>query len=312
MSEPRAREQRGADTPELSYEHLNSAPPPPRENGRRGVLLYSKASIYGAIFLGLNLTLLSVLLVFNADALYVGEDGLLENSATFLFFLTALLLLAIAVLGRGAPGRWLYLLGALAFLFATGEEISWGQRILGWETPHWLGAVNVKNETNLHNIEWAWGPIHRGYRVGTMLLCVATGAAYFARKSRVFGVPLPSFLLLCCFLVTYAYRPRDLVGVFPLSIVYGQHLLLLLFAAYACFSRDRRLFTLSVLFLAVIILEQFLLHQFNPRPAPPWEAGEYLFSIACFVYAAELFLTHRAVVEKNVRAAYRAVSQARQ
>ena len=259
-------------------------------------MLYSKVSIYGAVFLCLNLILLNVLPVFDADAYYVltREDSLFENIAAFLFFLTALLLLAIVAGGRGVPGRWLYILGVLAFVFATGEEISWGQRIFGFETPNYLREINLQNEVNLHNIEWAQVLIYGSHRAGGMLLCLVASAAYFARKSSFFGVPFPSILTMFCFLVWYAYRPRDLVGNFPLSIVLGQHLLLLLFVTYACFSRERRLFTLSALFLAAIVLEQFILQTFVEGPTlyPVWEGGEYLFSIACVVYAGELFFTH--------------------
>ena len=259
--------------------------------------------------MGLNLTLLSVLLVFNADALYVGEDGLLENSATFLFFLTALLLLAIAVLGRGAPGRWLYLLGALAFLFATGEEISWGQHIFGFETPDYIRDRNYQEEFNFHNLEGV--RLYSIYTPATLLFCAVTGAAYFARKSSLFGVPFPSILLVFCLFFVYAYPIAEKFSVKSFLLHYP---LFVVFAAYACFSRDRWLFIMSALFLTVLALQRSIFDPFVGSSVPPfiWEGSEYLLSIVCFVYAAELFLTHRAVVEKNVRAAYRAVSQSRQ
>ena len=104
-----------------------------------------------------------------------------------------------------------------------------------------------------------------------------------------------------CFLVQYGYRPRDIVGRFPMSLVLEQYPLLLFFAAYAFFSRERRLFTLSAVFFAAIVLEQFILYEFsriNVELRSVWEGGEYLFGIACVVYAGELFLTHRAAVQK--------------
>ncbi len=255
-------------------------------------------SIYGAIFLGLNLILLIVLRVFyvNAWSALTREDALVENSTAFLFFLTALLLLAIAARGRGVPGRWLYLLGAFAFVFAAGEEISWGQRIFGFETPSYLREINLQNEFNLHNIEVV--AFQQVYRVGMMILCVATSAAYFARKSSFFGVPFPSILLMYCFLLVYAYLPQDIIGRFPLSIFTRQHMLLLLFVAYACFSRERRLFTLSVLFLAAMVPGESILHTTG---LGGWEGREYLFSIACVVYAGELFLTqHKSLTPTRV------------
>ena len=278
-------------------------PPPPPGDGRGGVLLYSTVSIYGAVFLGLNLVLLGVLIVFHIDTYEVltREDGLFENLTALLFFLTALLLGVIAAMGRGIPGRWLYVLGALAFAFATGEEISWGQRIFGFATPDYLRAINTQNEFTLHNIGGISGVFNRLHRAGILLLCITTCAAYFVRKSRICGVFLPSILTMYCFLVQYGYRPRDIVGGFPLSLVREQYPLLLFFAAYAFFSRERRLFALSAVCFAAIVLEHFILYEFsriNVEPRSVWEGGEYLFGIACVVYAGELFLTHRAAVQK--------------
>ena len=132
--------------------------PPPPGDDRGGILLYSTVSVYGAAFLGLNLILLSVLVVFDMDTYQVltREDALFENLTALLFFLTALLLGAIAAMGRGIPG--------------------------------------------------------------SMVTTI-----------------------------------RDIVGNFPLSLVRDQYLLLLFFAAYAFFSRERRLFTLSAVFFAAIV-----------------------------------------------------------
>lgn len=41
---------------------------------------------------------------------------------------------------------------AIVFFIAFGEEISWGQRILGLETPESLEGINDQGETNLHNL----------------------------------------------------------------------------------------------------------------------------------------------------------------
>lgn len=54
----------------------------------------------------------------------------------------------------GGP-RWrtlAYLGLAIVFFVAFGEEISWGQRILGIETPESLEGINDQGETNLHNL----------------------------------------------------------------------------------------------------------------------------------------------------------------
>jgi hypothetical protein len=40
----------------------------------------------------------------------------------------------------------------LFLFFAAGEEISWGQRIFGIETPEYFQQHNAQQETNLHNL----------------------------------------------------------------------------------------------------------------------------------------------------------------
>lgn len=46
---------------------------------------------------------------------------------------------------------WLAL-AAVACLYVAGEEVSWGQHLLNWNTPEYWKAVNDQGETNLHNV----------------------------------------------------------------------------------------------------------------------------------------------------------------
>jgi hypothetical protein len=45
---------------------------------------------------------------------------------------------------------WLFM--GFLFLFGALEEISWGQRILGIESPQWFLKHNKQGETNIHNL----------------------------------------------------------------------------------------------------------------------------------------------------------------
>jgi hypothetical protein len=47
-------------------------------------------------------------------------------------------------------GAWIALAGLCCF-YVVGEEISWGQHILKWNTPEYWAAINDQNETNFHN-----------------------------------------------------------------------------------------------------------------------------------------------------------------
>ena len=88
---------------------------------------------------------------------FAAEDGLVEYSTSIFLFVACLALLGLA---RTAPGYKRYLLAfyALAFFFAAGEEISWGQRIFGWESGEFWQENNYQGETTLHNL--VVGDIH--------------------------------------------------------------------------------------------------------------------------------------------------------
>ncbi len=51
-------------------------------------------------------------------------------------------------------GLWIAL-ATLCCFYVSGEEISWGQHILNWQTPEHWAQYNDQNETNLHNTS-AW------------------------------------------------------------------------------------------------------------------------------------------------------------
>jgi hypothetical protein len=89
--------------------------------------------------------------------IYVEEDGLIE-------WLTVAFLLGVAFVSIGrffrlrAVRSRLFLaclLGAGGlFIFGAGEEISWGQRLLGFGTPAAIEQFNTQNEFTVHNLEF--------------------------------------------------------------------------------------------------------------------------------------------------------------
>lgn len=86
---------------------------------------------------------------------YAAEDGPLEYATALLLLIAGIILVRRAVLlGADKPRRyvWLTCLYALAFVFAAGEEVSWGQRIFNWESGDFFVTHNHQAETNLHNL----------------------------------------------------------------------------------------------------------------------------------------------------------------
>ena len=78
------------------------------------------------------------------------------------------------------------------FFVLAGEEISWGQRILGIATPESLKAVNVQEEFNFHNIDG----IHQHVRLVGVL-----SAAFFC-----YLIPLSNRFLPGCRRLYRHYR----------------------------------------------------------------------------------------------------------
>jgi hypothetical protein len=102
----------------------------------------------------LDRLILLVVLHFLFYYLYVSlvfENGSMEDSllewGTFAFALVAGLLFLISGM-RGI--RFSFFL-SFAFLFFAFEEISWGQRVFGFEGPLLFQEKNYQKETNLHN-----------------------------------------------------------------------------------------------------------------------------------------------------------------
>ena len=63
---------------------------------------------------------------------------------------------------------------AVAFTIGALEEISWGQRIFGWDTPGAISDVNRQGETTLHNIAWLEAAVYTA--VAWMSIAAIAGA----------------------------------------------------------------------------------------------------------------------------------------
>ncbi len=112
-------------------------------------ILVNAAVIFGlGVFLG----------IANPDyfhGVYTAEDGLLE-------WLTVFAMGSVAALLTGRLWNYRHLLnwrqGALLAalvvlaIFGAGEEISWGQRLLGIDSPDFFLTHNQQQEINLHNL----------------------------------------------------------------------------------------------------------------------------------------------------------------
>lgn len=102
-----------------------------------------------------------------------------------------------------------FALAAFGLFFVAGEEISWGQRLFGWEPTELIDEINYQDEYTLHNLHFFQHKVLYGY-VTLCILAITlpwiTRAVPALRRFRNF---VPSPLLLFFFL-------------FPLLIYRGQ------------------------------------------------------------------------------------------
>ena len=114
------------------------------------------------------------------------EDGLIENATAVVYLCCFVLGLSLAkrVAANGAR-RWslFYVALSFAFLFVAMEEISWGQRLLAFESPSLFHEQNIQKEVSLHNLSGLYILLHPAY------IMVGFVGAFGGRILEQIGVP---------------------------------------------------------------------------------------------------------------------------
>lgn len=119
-----------------------------------------KTHAHAITALGLFVLIISayLLMAWSWPAAYIWatyEDLYGEWAQTWSFALACLFSARLAFMP--SRYRWFFAVLALACLYVVLEEISWGQRLIGFDTPELLKRYNLQREANLHNL--LTGPI---------------------------------------------------------------------------------------------------------------------------------------------------------
>ena len=123
--------------------------------------VYSEAELPERVVyvLVLGITLTGIVLASidptHVDEVFAAEDGVVEWLTVFGLAL-GVGVCVFRVIKLYAHRARLFTLAtallALMLFFVAGEEISWGQRIFGVDTPEWFKVYNLQQETNIHNL----------------------------------------------------------------------------------------------------------------------------------------------------------------
>lgn len=120
--------------------------------------------LWGASILITPLYLLSHHGVFGIPESVFAEDGLFEYLTVVILLIVAGMAAVGMVKGRAwlnGSERALLVIFIFGLIFLAGEEASWGQRIIGIETPPSLREKNFQGELNVHNLFLGWNEILR-------------------------------------------------------------------------------------------------------------------------------------------------------
>lgn len=154
------------------------------------------------------------------------EDGLYENIGAVFFLLTGLVFLygflrttgKEIFLFRSFRRNYAFLLLGILFIFVSGEEISWGQRIFQVTPGEFFSDQNLQRETNLHNLRlfssvnennvkrpwWDVLSMSRLFRLFWFTWCLllpllswlSSGLGHYIRRTGIPGVPAGFGLVL--------------------------------------------------------------------------------------------------------------------
>ena len=161
---------------------------------------------------------------------FIAEDGIVEYASSLSWLAAASCALTALSLDTRQFGRKLafYLPLIALCVFCGGEEISWGQRLLHYQTPDWM-ASNKQHEINLHDIG-SISVTENAFFVFTTLCCLA-GPWLLARApawrvylrrlnapivdpvvARVYGIGLAAWVVVGVRFGTLGFSPLSLWG----------------------------------------------------------------------------------------------------
>ncbi len=147
----------------------------------------------------------------------VQEDGVIEWGTFWAFLLAAGMAAVGAVRQRknDATLPWCFL-GLSLFCFVVAmEEISWGQRLVGYRPPSYFLEHNFQQEFNFHNIsskklrKLVVKAVMGGYGVALPLLLLVPVLGRLARRIRLVSPPtalVPAFAATLLLYVWYPFR----------------------------------------------------------------------------------------------------------
>ena len=164
----------------------------------------------------LILCLIPIIFLFDEELylLIIREDGVIEYlTASFLLFASIkLFFLFLKIYKKYSVFNFGLLSYSLVLFFGFGEEISWGQRIFGIQSPSFFSENNFQGEINIHNMMVMGVDLNRWIFTYVLVLIftfyfLITPIMYYKNKFpktivNRFSFLIPNYLYSSIFLIT--------------------------------------------------------------------------------------------------------------
>jgi hypothetical protein len=213
---------------QAAVESPQNLPNPDPKRGEQSMInkLFSDKRVMLLVAFGAVYSILTFLMPFVLSEKTVGrqirEDSLIEYLGALGFFVAGVAFLAAFFLERTGnrlgpirtPRNLVYLGLAAILLFGAGEEISWGQRILGYGTPDTF-EENEQEEVSIHNLP-LFDTSNAGnllqfnrlfilfwFTIGIFIPLAAISSKSIRLKLRELGIPVVSLTIGGLFLINY-------------------------------------------------------------------------------------------------------------
>ena len=246
------------------------------------------------------------LLYFNQQfRFFLVEDSIAENLGALFLFLTGVLLFicffhlkqnSITHPVHSTLNLSMFFGAGILFLWASGEEISWGQRIFDYHTPEYLTEINQQKEANLHNINTKF--FNNALETLILLFILIPTILYYKNIKRVFGIVIPSFHLILSFQLISGYTTYSYVK----DQDYISYLTLVFYFVFF-FKKKEWKNLIYVIFNILLLLIVGAVNIYGRELFPtngPREMREYLFSFMCLSYVLIIYLDIKSLTKSLI------------
>jgi hypothetical protein len=141
------------------------------------------------------------------------EDGPIEWGQFIFYALACVSALGVALRRFQSGYRWQGLMFAglaLGLFFIAGEEIAWGQRILGLQTPEELREINHQGEITVHNIRAVQNAFNfvmfLGGAYGTIAYFLGKRLDFARRWDQAGYLFVPPLFSVSCWAILFGYK----------------------------------------------------------------------------------------------------------